>query len=274
MRAPLSYREALIDVEAIAANVARLRELTGARRLMAVVKANGYGHGALAAAQAALAGGADALGTAELREAVALREAGIVAPLLCWLHDPGEDFDAALEHAIDVAVSSVEQLDALAQAAEDRGVRAAVQLKVDTGLSRNGAPEEEWPRLALALAHHAARGSLHLTGLFSHLSNASPADDHEQLSVLRRADALLRENGLHAPVVHLAATAAAVRLPETRLDMVRTGIGVYGLSPFDDETSLELGLVPAMTLQGRIAGVRRVEPGTGAATTTPGGPRG
>lgn len=263
MIAPLSYREALIDVDAIAGNVARLRELTGARRLMAVVKANGYGHGALAAAQAALAGGADALGTAELREAVALREAGVLAPILCWLHDPDEDFDAAVEHGIDVAASSVEQLDALAQAAEDRGVRAAVQIKVDTGLSRNGAPAEEWPAVADALARHAADGSLHLTGLFSHVSNASRDDDLAQLAALRRAEQVLRERGAPSPLVHLAATAAALRLPETRLDQVRTGIGVYGLSPFDDETSLEFGLVPAMTLQGRVSGVRRVAAGTG-----------
>lgn len=263
MSAPLSYREAVIDVDAITANVGRLRELTGARRLMVVVKANGYGHGALATAQAALAGGADALGTAELREAVALRTAGIVAPLLCWLHDPGEDFDAALEHSIDVAVSSVAQLDALAQAAEDRGVRAAVQVKVDTGLSRNGAPEGEWVPVAQALARHAARGSVHLTGLFSHLSNTSREDDLAQLGRLRAADAVLRRFGIQSPVLHLAATAAALRVPETRLDMVRTGIGVYGLSPVEDETSLGLGLVPAMTLQGRVAGVRRVARGTG-----------
>ncbi|WP_308470843.1 MULTISPECIES: alanine racemase [unclassified Rathayibacter] len=263
MSAPASYREAVIDVDAMAANAARLRELTGARRLMAVVKANGYGHGALAAAQAALDGGADALGTAELREAVALREAGVVAPILCWLHDPGEDFDAALEHSIDVAVSSVDQLDTLAQSAEDRGVRAAVQLKVDTGLSRNGAAEEEWPRLAEALARHGARGTVHLTGLFSHLSNTSREDDLAQLALLRRAEAVLAAHGVQAPVLHLAATAAALRLPEARLDMVRSGIALYGLSPFEDETSLQLGLVPAMTLQGRVAGVRRVPHGTG-----------
>ncbi|SMH31142.1 alanine racemase [Rathayibacter oskolensis] len=263
MIAPLSFREALIDADAISANVARLRELTGARRLMAVVKANAYGHGALAAAQAALAGGADALGTADLREAVALREAGVLAPLLCWLHDPGEDFDAAVEHGIDVAVSTRAQLDALAQAAEDRGVRAAVQLKFDTGLSRNGAPEEEWPLLADALSRHVAVGSLHLTGLFSHLSNASREEDLAQLAVLRRGAAVLSDRGIAAPLLHLAATAGALRLPETRLDLVRTGIGVYGLSPFDGESSLELGLVPAMTLQGRVAGVRRVGAGTG-----------
>ncbi|WP_258066993.1 alanine racemase [Rathayibacter sp. AY1C9] len=253
----------MIDVDAMAVNAARLRELTGARRLMAVVKANGYGHGALAAAQAALDGGADALGTAELREAVALREAGVVAPILCWLHDPGEDFDAALEHSIDVAVSSVDQLDTLAQSAEDRGVRAAVQLKVDTGLSRNGAAEEEWPHLAEALARHSARGTVHLTGLFSHLSNTSREDDLAQLALLRRAEAVLAAHGVQAPVLHLAATAAALRLPEARLDMVRSGIALYGLSPFEDETSLQLGLVPAMTLQGRVAGVRRVPHGTG-----------
>ncbi|KQQ05199.1 MULTISPECIES: alanine racemase [unclassified Rathayibacter] len=263
MIAPLSFREALIDTDAIAANVARLRELTGARRLMAVVKANAYGHGALVAAESALAGGADALGTADLAEAVALREAGVLAPILCWLHDPGEDFDRAVEHGIDVAVSSQVQLDALAQAAEDRGVRAAVQLKVDTGLSRNGAPEQEWESIALALARHTARGVLQLTGLLSHLSNTSRDDDLAQLVVLQRAGALLGRHGLAGPTVHLAATAGALRLPETRLDLVRTGIGVYGLSPFEDETSLELGLTPAMTLQGRVAGVRRVAAGTG-----------
>ncbi|PPH41607.1 alanine racemase [Rathayibacter sp. AY1E4] len=263
MSVPASYREAVIDVDAMAANAARLRELTGARRLMAVVKANGYGHGALAAAQAALDGGADALGTAELREAVALREAGVVAPILCWLHDPGENFDAALEHSIDVAVSSVDQLDTLAQSAEDRGVRAAVQIKVDTGLSRNGAAEEEWPHLAESFARHSARGTVHLTGLFSHLSNTSREDDLAQLALLRRAEAVLAAHGVQAPVLHLAATAAALRLPEARLDMVRSGIALYGLSPFEDETSLQLGLVPAMTLQGRVAGVRRVPHGTG-----------
>jgi alanine racemase len=261
--APLSFREALIDADAIRRNVSRLRELTGARRLMAVVKANGYGHGAVTAAQAALAGGADALGTADLHEAVALREAGVLAPLLCWLHDPGEDFDAAIEHGIDVAVSSLAQLEAVAQAAEDRGGRAAVQLKLDTGLSRNGAPEQEWPLLVEALVRHVQRGTVHLTGVLSHLSNTSRAEDLAQLALLSRGEELLRSSGVPAPIVHLAATAGALKVPEARRDMVRAGIGVYGLSPFDDETSLELGLVPAMTLHGRVAGVRRIDRGTG-----------
>lgn len=263
MTAPLSFREALIDADAIRRNVSRLRELTGARRLMAVVKANGYGHGAVTAAQAALAGGADALGTADLQEAVALREAGVLAPLLCWLHDPGEDFDAAIEHGIDVAVSSLSQLEAVAQAAEDRGGRAAVQLKLDTGLSRNGAPEQEWPLLVETLVRHVERGTVHLTGVLSHLSNTSRTEDLAQLALLSRGEELLRASGVPAPIVHLAATAGALRIPEARRDMVRAGIGVYGLSPFDDETSLELGLVPAMTLHGRVAGVRRVDRGTG-----------
>ncbi|MBF4461633.1 MULTISPECIES: alanine racemase [unclassified Rathayibacter] len=263
MTPPVSYREAVIDASALAANVATLRASTGARRLLAVVKADGYGHGAVTAARAAVAGGADGLGTAELREAVALREAGVSAPLLSWLHDPGEDFASAIEHDIEVGVSSVAQLEALAHAAGPRGVRAPVQVKLDTGLSRNGVPEEEWGALAVALAAHVARGSLRFTGLFSHLSNTSREDDLAQLALLRRGEAVFRGHGLTAPVLHLAATAGALRLPEARLDQVRTGIGLYGLSPFDDSSSSDLGLVPAMTLQGRVAAVRRVSAGTG-----------
>ncbi|NQX11971.1 alanine racemase [Microbacteriaceae bacterium VKM Ac-2855] len=257
------FREAVIDTAAIAANVARLRELTGASRLMAVVKAGGYGHGALAAANAALAGGADWLGTADLREAVALREAGVSAPLLCWLHDPAETFDAALEHGIDVAVSSLAQVAAVAQAAEDRGSRASVQLKLETGLSRNGASESEWPTLFAAVARQVERGTLQVTGLFSHVSNASRDDDLAAVALFDRGIALAAGHGIEPELLHIAATAAALRVPEARYSMVRVGIGIYGISPFDDETALELGLVPAMTLRGSVAGVRRVPAGTG-----------
>jgi len=138
-----------------------------------------------------------------------------------------------------------------------------VQLKLDTGLSRNGAPEQEWPLLVEALVRHVQRGTVHLTGVLSHLSNTSRAEDLAQLALLSRGEELLRSSGVPAPIVHLAATAGALRIPEARRDMVRAGIGVYGLSPFDDETSLELGLVPAMTLHGRVAGVRRIDRGTG-----------
>ncbi|QWL30818.1 alanine racemase [Rathayibacter toxicus] len=263
MTSPLSYREAVIDADALAANVARLRERTSARRLMAVVKADGYGHGALTAARAALAGGANAVGTAELREAVALREAGVRAPLLSWLHDPGDDFAAAVEYGIEVGVSSLAQLDALAQAAKLRGTRADVQVKLDTGLSRNGVSEAEWAVLAAALARYSTLGVLRCTGVFSHVSNASREEDLAQLAALRRGEAIFRQQGVVVPLVHLAATAAALRIPQTRLDQVRCGIGIYGLSPFEDETSFALGLVPVMTLQGRVAAVRRVGAGTG-----------
>lgn len=257
------FREAVVDTAAIARNVARIREIVGTPKLLAVVKAGGYGHGAVAVARAALAGGADWLGTADLREAVALREAGISAPLLCWLHDPQESFDAALEHGIDVGVSSVSQLDRVAQAGEDRGTRASVQLKLETGLSRNGAAESEWPELFQAVARQVARGSVQVTGLFSHVSNASRADDLAAVACFDRGIALAAQHGIEPELLHLAATAAALRIPETRYTMVRAGIGIYGLSPFDDETALELGLTPAMTLRGTVAGVRRVSAGTG-----------
>lgn len=258
-----AFREAVVDTAAISANVARIRELVGTPNLLAVVKAGGYGHGAVAVARAALAGGADWLGTADLREAVALREAGIAAPLLCWLHDPDETFDAALEYGIDVGVSSLAQLSRIAQAAEDRGARASVQLKLETGLSRNGAAEPEWPELFGSAARFVARGSVLVTGLFSHVSNASRADDLAAVACFDRGIALAAEHGIAPELLHLAATAAALRIPEARYTMVRAGIGIYGLSPFDDESALEIGLTPAMTLRGTVAGIRRVPADTG-----------
>src|SRR3712207_884357 len=137
-------REARVDLAAIRRNVRRLREIAGTPHAMAVVKADGYGHGSVPVARAALAGGADWLGVVDIAEALRLRDAGIDAPLLCWLHAADADFGAALDASIDVGVSSRKQLNAVAAAARDRGLVAAVHVKVDTGLGRNGVPESEW----------------------------------------------------------------------------------------------------------------------------------
>jgi alanine racemase len=251
------FREATIDLGAIAENVRHLRTLTGVQ-VIGVVKANAYGHGAPAVATAALAGGATRLGTATLDESLALRRAGITAPLMAWLHEPGRRFDDAVAAGIEIGVSSMEQLHAASETAP-----ASVHLKVDTGLSRNGIPTEQLERVLAEAARLERIGRIRIVGIFSHLSGAGPDDDRAQLARYQEIIALADSFGIRPEIRHLAATAGAISLPETRLDAVRIGIGLYGLSPFADRSSADLGLRPAMTLRASVAAVRRVPAGTG-----------
>jgi len=256
-----TMREALIDVDAIADNVRHLRRLVQTP-VIAVVKADGYGHGAVRAARAALAGGAARLGVADIAEALALRGAGIDAPILAWLHAPGTDFRAAAAHGIELGISSFEQLqDAAAAASFDRPV--SVHLKVETGLGRNGIEPAEWPRVAAEAARLERVGKLRVVGVFSHLSNTSERDDRDALARFHAALEVAARLGLTPELRHIAASNAAIALPEARLDCVRLGIEIYGLSPFRDRSSADLGLRPAMTLRGAVAAVRRVPAGQG-----------
>ena len=254
-------REAQIDAAAIADNVRHLRRLTGTE-LFAVVKADGYGHGAVTAAVAALAGGASRLGVATIDEALALRRAGITAPLFAWLHAPGERFTAAAAAQIELGVSSFDQLEAAGAAA---GVEqpVGVHLKIDTGLARSGIPRGDWGRVLAEAARLERIGRIRVVGLFSHLANASRDADLQALAVFDAGTRAAAEAGIRPQFRHLAATEAAIARPETRLDAVRCGIGIYGLSPFPDRSSAELGLRPAMTLRAAVAAVRRVPAGTG-----------
>lgn len=253
------FREASIEMDAIADNTRHLRRLTGVE-VIAVVKANGYGHGATASAVAALSGGATRLGVAEIPEALALRRAGINAPIVAWLHEPGERFEEAAANGIEVGISSFDQLEAAGAVA---GGDVAVHLKLETGLSRNGIAPGDWGRVFAEAARLERIGRIRIVGLFSHLSNASPADDRAALARFEEGTKAAASAGIHPEIRHIAATAAAIDLPETRLDAVRIGIGLYGLSPFDDRSSAELGLRPAMTLRGAVAAVRRVPAGSG-----------
>ena len=255
-------REARVDLSAITRNVAQLRSVAGTPHLMAVVKANGYGHGSVPVARAALAGGADWLGVVDIAEALEVRAAGIDAPLLTWIHHADADFAAAVDAGIDIGVNSREQLTAAAAAAPT-GSPAMVQLKVDTGLGRNGAAPGEWESLFEDAATLQTRGRILVRGVFSHLANAGEREDAAQIAAFEAALALATSAGIHAPLRHLASTAAAIRVPASRYDMVRTGIGIYGLSPFDDASSAELGLTPALTLTGGVVAVKRVPAGSG-----------
>ncbi|WP_166868838.1 alanine racemase [Salinibacterium sp. ZJ70] len=260
MNAPL--REARIDLDALAANLAVVRREVAPAGVMAVVKADAYGHGMLLSAQALAEAGADWLGVADVAEALALREAGHTLPVLAWLHDAPADYRAAIEQDVDVAVSSVAQLD---QAVDARsgGRIAHVHLKFDTGLSRNGiAPSD-----AEAAIAHAARleraGFIRVRGLMSHLSGTSIADDVAQRDAFAQRIALAEDAGLTPEVAHLSSSLGAVTMPDARFSLVRAGIALYGLSPDPSVDAVALGLRPVMELTTRVAAVRRVPQGAG-----------
>ncbi|MDR6867271.1 alanine racemase [Microbacterium resistens] len=255
------FREATIDLDAVSDNVRHLRRLTGVD-VIAVVKANAYGHGSAAVAVAARAGGASRIGVATIEEGLDLRRQGVNGPILAWLHAPNRRFDDAAEAGLEVGVSSFDQLEAVAASASVNSP-LGVHLKVDTGLSRNGVAPGDWGRVLAEAARLERIGRIRIVGLFSHVSNASGDEDRAALGEFQRAAEMAEAAGVRPEIRHLAATAAAIDLPETRLDAVRIGIGVYGLSPFDDRSSADLGLRPAMTLRAAIAAVRRVPAGTG-----------
>ena len=256
-----TMREAQIDTSAITENVRHLRQLTGSE-VIAVVKADGYGHGAVRSAVAALAGGASRLGVADLDEALALRRAGIDAPILAWLHAPGASFAEAAMHGIELGISSFDQLMAAADAAS-AGRAVTVHLKVETGLGRNGIAPGDLPIVFAEAARLERIGRLRVIGIFSHLSNTSVEDDRIALARFHDALALAANAGLTPQLRHIAASHAAIALPEARLGCVRLGVSIYGLSPFEDRTSADLGLRPAMTVRAAVAAVRRVPAGQG-----------
>ncbi|YCQ00201.1 alanine racemase [Arthrobacter sp. R4-81] len=248
-------RSAVIDLEAIRHNVRRLVAVASPARVMAVVKADAYGHGAVPVARAALAAGAQWLGVAHVSEALALRAAGIDAPILAWLHTRETNFVAAVASGIDIACSGWE-LDSIVAAARDQERPARVHLKVDTGLGRNGATIEFWDKLVGAAVEYQEEGLLRVAGIFSHLAVADeperPETD-EQLAAFRDALAVAEDAGIDPEIRHLANTPAALSRPDTHFDLVRVGLGIYGLSPFRGQTSAELGLRPAMTVRTLVA---------------------
>ncbi len=258
-------RQAIIDLSAIAKNIRHLREICAPAKFMAVVKADAYGHGAIQVARTAVEAGASWLGTAHVSEALALRAAGLDAPILSWLHTPDTDFVAAVAQEIDLGCSGWE-LEHIVAAARVLQRPARIHLKIDTGLGRNGCSPREWPDLVAAALAHQAEGVLRVVGVFSHLAVADeperPETD-EQLENFRAAIAVLEAAGAQLEVRHIANTPATLTRPDTHFDMVRVGLGLYGLSPFGDLSSAELGLEPAMTLQTQIALCKDVPAGQG-----------
>ena len=259
--------EVVVDLAAVRRNVATLKAAVGDARMMTVVKADGYGHGMVEVARAAREGGADWLGVAVMEEALALRAAGDTGPILTWLAVPGESYAGCVEAGVDVTAYTVAELDEIATTAREIGVPARVQLKIDTGLSRGGSTEQLWAGLVQAAAEAEESGAVRVTGVWSHFA-CSDEPDHpankEQEDAFREACVVLESTGIEPEVRHLANSAAALLRPSSRFDLVRCGIASYGVSPAPDVvTSAELGLVPAMTVRGRLALVKRVPAGAG-----------
>lgn len=264
MNIPDPQVEALVDLAAIAHNVRILAEHAGDAAIMVVVKADGYNHGAVEVARAALAAGAREVGTTTAAEAVALRAAGIEAPILCWLNTSDTDFAPAVAADIEIGVSARAQLESVAAAARKLGRRATVSVKVDTGLNRNGVLPAEFPDLLDLLHDLVTEGIVRFRALFSHLALADEPDhpvNNMQRERFLEFIATAKEHGLEPELVHLANSAAALTRPDLAFDMVRPGIAVYGLSPIPEIS--DFGLRPAMTFRARVLRVKHVAAGEG-----------
>ncbi|MGQ0847248.1 MAG: alanine racemase [Sporichthyaceae bacterium] len=264
----LAWRaQARVDLDAISANVRALAGFAPGADLMAVVKADGYGHGLVQAARAARAGGAGWLGVAVLEEALALRHAGVDGPVLCWLAAPGEDLAAAVRLDVDLSADSTWQLAEIAAAAGRAGRSARVHLKIDTGMGRAGAAFADWPELVDAAGREQAGGAVEIVGVWSHLACADEPNHPSvarQIAAFRDAIAAAERAGLRPHLRHLSNSAGTVAVPAARFDLVRPGISVYGYSPAPElGDSAHFGLRPAMTLAARLAHVKRVPAGHG-----------
>ncbi len=240
-----------ISRDAFAKNVSLAKkDLAGSAKLMIAVKSNAYGHGGAELAPMALNSGADALAVLDVETGVAIREVAPGAMLLCWLLSPHSNYQAAIDAELTLGISHLWQLDALEQCSINSPVM--VHIKVDTGLHRNGCLVEHLPALVAKAKDMEKRGLIVVEGVWSHLADTSIEEDKKSLERFHQAVAIAQDAGLSPTFLHIAASAAATDLPESRLDLVRVGISVYGVSPFDDRSAEEMGFTPVMVAKARV----------------------
>lgn len=265
------HARAIISTDAILRNFDSLRGVTEVNA-MAVVKADAYGHGAERIAPLLREHGVEWLGVALPAEALALRESGDTGKILTWLSTSGDsNISACVAANVDLSVSTIRELQEISQSAIEHDRVANIHLKIDTGLSRNGILVAHLPELVSMLMDVVEQGHVHLRGVWSHLANADNRDlDLARASVAQQVEIfncalnLLATAGLQPDVKHLANTAGVLWHPSTHYDLVRIGIGMYGLSPNADRVSAHsLGLVPAMHVQARISQVKEIPEGSG-----------
>jgi alanine racemase len=258
------HPEALIDLDAIQANVGALCRHVGAAQVMAVVKSDGYGHGMVETAAASLAGGATWLGVVHVADAIALRRAGFTVPVLSLLGSPDAPHAEAIRHEVDLTVGTAALVDQIALAAEGAGKPARLHLEADTGMSRGGATANDWAGLVRAALAAEAAGLVRVVGLWSHFACADiPGHPsiNAQLAAFREAVTFAERAGARPEVRHMANTPATLTLPEAYFDLVRPGGAVVGLSTLPG--GAPDWLRPAMTLRVRLIQVKRVPAATG-----------
>jgi alanine racemase len=258
------HPEALIDLDAITANAAALAAHVGGARLMAVVKSDGYGHGMVPAASAAVVGGASWLGVVQLADAIALRQAGFTVPVLCLTGTPGAPHAQAIAAGVDLTAGTVALVEQIAAAAQAAGRPARIHLEADTGMGRGGATAADWPDVVRAARAAEAAGQARIAGLWSHFACAD-VPGHEsvpvQLAAFRAAVDLARRAGAEPEVVHMANTPATLTLPEAWFDLVRPGGAIFGLSTLPG--GAPGWLRPAMTVRARLVQTKRLPAGSG-----------
>ena len=263
----LATARAEIDLAAFRANVAALKAHVGSAEVMVVVKADGYGHGMVACAREARAAGAAWLGVATPAEALALREAGDDGRLLAWLYGVEEDLAPLVAADVDVSAQSVDQISRLVAAAATTERRARVHLKLDTGLSRNGAAVADWPEVCAAAAEAEDAGALEVVGVWSHLAAADEIGHPSvaaQVAAYQRGYEVARAAGLEPALRHLANSAGALVVPEARLDLVRVGIAAYGIDPAPGiAAAAGVPIRPVMSLRSQLVNVKEIGAGTG-----------
>ena len=257
--------EVLIDLGAIRENIKYLMAKSG-KPALAVVKADGYGHGLLPVAKSALSAGASWLGVALLEEARALRQGGISAPIISWLTPITDDFESAINEDIDIAIPSLAHLEVITNAARSLGKCARVHLEVDTGMSRGGALNE-WSELVSEAKNYQDSGLIKVIGIWSHFARADEIGhefNKKQLENFKSAVAEAESVGITPEIIHLSNSAATINDADSHFDLLRLGIAIYGLSPDVSHmgSSEKLNLKPAMSIRARIHLVKDIPAGS------------
>jgi alanine racemase len=256
-----------IDLGRLSQNVETLKNKINGPALMAVVKANAYGHGLVPCALAAKRGGADWLATALLGEAIELRNNGVPGRILTWLNTIDDQFTECIENDIDLGVNSVESLTGISAAAKKLGKTARVHIKVDTGLGRNGATLNDLPNLISALKQAQNDGAINVVGVMSHFAYADEPSNEtigQQINNFKIAVDALNDANFELEVRHLSNSAATLGLPDTYFNLVRPGVAIYGISPGPEVgEAIDHELKPVMRLRAPIVLVKEVPAGTG-----------